>query len=83
MDYKSGKKRFENGCFLSVGLLALVVAVAPFSLGRVDHGLDYTVGHADTDDVQGVPETAMKYHVAGVPDPFKTERKHVFSSSNG
>jgi hypothetical protein len=65
------------------GVRKLVVAVAAFSLGCVDHGFDHTIGHAEPDDVQGIPKAAVKYDVTGVPDPFKTEREHIFSSLNG
>jgi hypothetical protein len=51
-----------------------------FAFGRVDNCFDNAVGHADANDIQGVPQPAMKNHVAGIPDPFKTERKHNFSS---
>jgi hypothetical protein len=38
-----------------------------------------TIGHAYADDVQGIPEAAVKYHVAGVPDPLETERETYLS----
>jgi hypothetical protein len=58
----------------------LRMAVPPLAFGAVNDGFDDAVSHAQTDDIERIPETAVKYHVAGIPNPFKTERKHVFSS---
>lgn len=58
-----------------------MVAVAAVSFSSIDNGLDQTIGHAETDDAKGVPETSVKHNVAGVPDPFKTNKgKHSLSS---
>ena len=67
----------------TVAVGVLMVAVAAFAFGCIDDGFDDTVGHADPDDVQGIPQAAMKDHVAGVPNPFKTEGKHNYSSLTG
>jgi hypothetical protein len=50
---------------------------------RVISGFDDTIGHTYADNIQSVPKTTVKYEVAHIPNPFKTDiRKHKNSPSS-
>jgi hypothetical protein len=46
----------------------------------VDGGLDNTVGHANAQNGECVPEATHENHMAHIPNPFKTKWKHKYSS---
>ena len=56
----------------------MVIVVFPFY--RIAGRLNDAIGHADTDDGQGIMQTAVEHHVRHIPNPFKTKWKHIFSS---
>lgn len=58
----------------------LSVMLTAFAFGCVDSSLDDAKGHSEPDDTERIPETAVKYHMAHIPYPFKRKRKHINSS---
>ena len=53
--------------------LELVVMIAVAFSGIQDCFYD-TIRHAKADYCQGKPQPPMKYHMTGIPNPFKTKR---------
>jgi hypothetical protein len=49
------------------------LVVAALTLLAIDDRLDHTIGHAQSDDVQGIPQSPVKNEVSGIPNPFKTK----------
>jgi hypothetical protein len=47
------------------------------AFGGFQDGFDDTISHAKAQDRQGIPQPPVKNHVTGIPDPFKTKRKHT------
>jgi hypothetical protein len=50
------------------------VGLAAFALIGIIGGLQYAKGDAHSDDTEGIPEPAVEYQVAHIPDPFKAKR---------
>lgn len=56
------------------------MVMAALALHGVDDGFDNDEGHAHTDDAQRIPQAAVKYIVAHIPNPLKAKWKHLFFS---
>lgn len=52
------------------------MVLTTFSLHGVDDGFDNDPGHAQTEDAQRIPQAAVKYIVAHIPNPLKAKWKH-------
>jgi hypothetical protein len=50
-----------------------------FAFAGIYNGLNDTVRKPEAQDGQGVPESPMKHHMPGIPNPFKTKRQHAFT----
>jgi hypothetical protein len=57
-------------------LESMVLAV--FTFAGINSGFNNTVGDAEAEYGQCVPQPPMKHHMSCVPDPFKVKRKHAF-----
>ena len=52
----------------------MVVTAIAFS--GIQDCFDNAVSHTQADYCQGIPQAPMKYHVAGIPNPFEMKGKH-------
>jgi len=54
----------------------MAVIVAMTSLTCINTGFDNTISHAKSNNGQGIPQAAHKYHMTAIPYPFKKSWKH-------